>query len=188
MKKWKTLSSELVYQSNFLRFRSDVCELEDGRIKPHYFILEMKNWVNVIAVTKDQRLLLVRQYRHAAKNISLEIPGGAIDDADKSPEMAGRRELLEETGYQAGDVIFSARHFPNPALQCNEMFTYVFVECEKISEPHWDEFEEMEIDAVTIEELNAKIRSGEINHSLILASLFLAWPTIEERLKNKIKI
>lgn len=182
MKKWKTLESLTLFQSNYANFRKEVCEVENGRIMPNYYILDVRDWVNVVAITKDGKIILVRQYRHAAKIVTIEIPGGAIDRADANPEVAARRELLEETGFSAGETIFAMDHFPNPALQSNRLFTYVFTNCERVSEPDWDEFEEMEIDLVSLEELREKIQRGELTHSLILASLLLAWPSVEQKL------
>lgn len=179
MKKWKTLESHLLFHSSYARFRKEVCELADGRIMQNYYVLDIRDWVNVVAITRENQIVLVRQYRHAAKNITIEIPGGAIDGDGESPEMAARRELLEETGFKAGDQIFASKHYPNPALQSNQLWTYVFIGCEKISEPEWDEFEEMEIELVSFSQLKQRVHEGEISHSLILASLFLAWPVLE---------
>lgn len=185
MKKWKTIESQVLFQSNYAQFRKEVCELEAGRIMPNYYILDVRDWVNVVAITADGKIILVRQYRHAVKNITIEIPGGAIDDNGETPEAAARRELLEETGFEAGAQIFESKHFPNPALQSNQLWTYIFVDCVKIAEPNWDEFEEMEIDLVSFNELKDQVYGGLITHSLILASLFLAWPIVEEKLSIK---
>ncbi len=185
MKKWRTIESQVLFQSSYARFRKEVCEIEVGRIMPSYYILDVRDWVNVVAITREGKIILVRQYRHAAKNITIEIPGGAIDKNGESPEEAARRELLEETGFEAGRQIFESRHFPNPALQSNQLWTYIFIDCVKKAEPNWDEFEELEIDLVSFNELKEKVHGGQISHSLILASLFLAWPIVEEKLSIK---
>lgn len=182
MKKWKTLESQILFQSNYAQFRKEICEVEKGHIMPNYYILDIRDWVNVVALTKENKIILVRQYRHAAKIVTTEIPGGAIDRKDENPEMAGRRELLEETGFKAGPLVFSTSHFPNPALQSNRLWTYVFTDCEKVADPTWDEFEEMEIEVISKKELKEKIQRCEITHSLILASLMLVWDVIEKEL------
>ncbi len=181
MKKWKTLKTEVLFESQFAKFRRESCELGDGRVMPSYYILDLKDWVNVVALTQEGKVILVRQYRHAAQQVTLEIPGGAIDRADLSPEVAARRELLEETGYEAGELLYSTFHLPNPALQTNKMWTCVFDSCIKKADPQWDEFEEIEVDIVSKEELNELVLSNQINHSLILASLFIAWPIINSK-------
>lgn len=185
MKKWRTLESQTLFKSNYASIRKEICEVEKGRIMSNYYILEVRDWVNVIAITKNSEIVLVRQYRHAAKNFTIEIPGGAIDSEDQSPEVAARRELLEETGFAAGQQVFSIAHYPNPALQSNQLWTYVFVDCEKVAEPNWDEFEEMEIELVSLDELQQMIGRGTMTHSLILASLFLAWPSMEQNILRK---
>jgi ADP-ribose pyrophosphatase len=187
MKKWKTLESQILFQSSYAQFREEVCELADGRVMPHYYVLDVRDWVNVVAITRSKKILLVRQYRHAAKCTTLEIPGGAIDRSDADAEVAARRELLEETGFKAGECVFATKHFPNPALQSNQLWTYVLVDCERVAEPDWDEFEEMDIDEVSLAELKEKVFSGQVTHSLILASLFLAWPFIEKLCGDEIK-
>jgi 8-oxo-dGTP pyrophosphatase MutT (NUDIX family) len=182
MKKWKTLESHTLFQSGYAQFRREVCEVEKGRIMSNYYILDVRDWVNVVALTPEGKVLLVRQYRHAAKIVTTEIPGGAIDASDASPEAAGRRELLEETGFSSGETLFAAQHFPNPALQSNRLWTFVFADCVRVAEPDWDEFEEMEIDLVSWGELKAMIVAGQLTHSLILASLLLGWSTVEQKL------
>jgi 8-oxo-dGTP pyrophosphatase MutT (NUDIX family) len=180
VKKWKTLESHVLFKSNYAEFRREVCEFEDGRIMPNYYILDVRDWVNIVAITREQKIILVRQYRHAAKNVTLEIPGGAIDRNGESPVAAARRELLEETGFAVGELLFESSHYPNPALQSNQLWTYVFKDCVQVAEPDWDEFEEMEIHLVSLDELKEKVYNGHITHSLILASLFIAWPAIEK--------
>src|SRR5471030_1649911 len=100
---WKTLHSTYIHKGPWATLRADKCEMPDGRIVDEYFVLEYPNWVNAVAVTEEDKILFVRQYRHAAGIESLEIPGGVID-GDEAPIDAMRRELLEETGYQFDDI------------------------------------------------------------------------------------
>jgi ADP-ribose pyrophosphatase len=96
---WKTCSSTYIHKGPWATLRSDKCEMPDGRIVEQYYVLEYPNWANAVALTEDNKILMVRQYRHAAGIVSLEIPGGVIEDGE-NPEEGMRRELLEETGYQ----------------------------------------------------------------------------------------
>src|SRR5688572_21410849 len=93
------LSSSYLHKGPWATVRTDKCQMPDGRIVDEYYVLEYPNWVNAVAITGDGGILMVRQYRHAANIVSLEIPGGVID-GDEKPEEAMRRELLEETGYR----------------------------------------------------------------------------------------
>ncbi len=94
---WKLLSSTYIHKGPWATLRTDRCLMPGGEIVEDYYVLEYSNWVNAVAVTEDNKILLVKQYRHAAGIVSLEIPGGVID-GDETPEHAIRRELLEETG------------------------------------------------------------------------------------------
>ncbi len=175
MRNWKVVESTQVYQSGFMNLRTDKCELPDGRIMPRYYVMEFSDWVNVVALTKDGQALLVEQYRHAASEIFLEIPGGATDPRKKEdPRLAAERELLEETGYQAGKWLSVGFHYPNPATQTNCLHTYIAFDCEKVQEPQLDPFEDLSLKIMPVVELFEQADQGKISHSLILASLYLA--------------
>jgi 8-oxo-dGTP pyrophosphatase MutT (NUDIX family) len=95
---WKTLSSTYIHKGPWATLRADKCEMPNGTIVDEYYVLEYPDWANAVAVTEDNKVILVRQYRQAAGVVALEIPGGVIEK-DELPEVGMRRELLEETGY-----------------------------------------------------------------------------------------
>src|SRR5215510_9315954 len=97
--KWKILSSEYLFKDTWFTVRKDKCETPDGKIVDPYYVYEFPTWATALPVTKDNKVVMVKQYRHAIEDISLEIPGGCVDDTDKNFEEAIARELLEETGY-----------------------------------------------------------------------------------------
>lgn len=171
--KWKKISEQILYKNKYFNLKQESCEMPDGRIVPAYFIIDIKDWVNVIAVTKDKKIILVEQYRHAIGEVMLEIPGGTID-ANESPILAAARELLEETGFR-GNIIKERQHAPNPALQSNRMWTYLITDCDSVGFQQLDEHEEIKVHLCTFVELSHLIDTGKIKHSLILASLFLVW-------------
>ena len=100
---WKVLKSEYVFKDRWFIARADSCKLPDGRIIEPYYVLEFPNWCNVVLVTEDEKIVFVRQYRHAIQQTTLELPGGVID-SNENPETAAIREVQEETGYQITNI------------------------------------------------------------------------------------
>lgn len=172
--RWKVLKSTEMFKAGFFRLRVDECELPDGRIAPRYYVLEFPNWVNVIPVTDDGQMILVRQYRHAGDDIYLEIPGGSADSHDENPADTAARELREETGYTARELVDCGWHSPNPAMQNNKLYTYLALGCAKTDEQDLDPYEDLEVLTLSIDEVYKRLEQGEIRHSLIAASLSLA--------------
>src|SRR5215212_476560 len=143
--RWKILSSDYVYKGPWATLRSDRCEMPDGKIVPDYFVLEYPNWVNAVAITEDNKMLIVRQYRHAAGIVSTEIPGGVTDE-NEQPREAVRRELLEETGYQFDDIELLATVHPNPATANNVTYLYLARSGKKVAGQNLDEHEALIIE------------------------------------------
>ena len=166
---WKRISSEKIADCRVFQVREDLCEHSgDGR-RHTFFVIENPNWVNVIALTKDEKVVLIEQYRQGVEGIILEIPGGMIDE-NEEPETAARRELLEETGFSAQEIIFLGKSSPNPALQSNTMFHFLAVGCEKTHETALDEHESMITKLVALDEIKDLILDGKITHSLAVAA------------------
>ena len=100
-KKWEVISSEYIIRRPWLTARKDSLRLPDGRINPEFYVLEYPDWVNVIAIDKQGRHVMVRQYRHGLGEMSTELCAGVMEEGE-TPEQAARRELAEETGYTGG--------------------------------------------------------------------------------------
>jgi ADP-ribose pyrophosphatase len=170
-KLWKILDTRELWKTPFSRMRVDRCELPDGRIMPAYYTMELRDWVNVVALTPQRDFILVDQYRHAAQTYCLEIPGGALDAKDEDLQAAALRELREETGYKAGSVTLVGQHYPNPALQSNRIHTYVAHDCVFEGPQELDAFEDIKVKIVPWTEFKTTLAQGEINHSLMMASV-----------------
>lgn len=165
---WKILES----RHPFPKFRMDTCELPSG--KPYKaFVLEFDAWANVVALTKNNEVVLVRQYRHGVQEISLELPGGVVD-AGEDPLEGAKRELLEETGYGGGTIVEVSRVYPNPAIQQNTLYCYLATDVEWVGEQHLDVSEEIEVELLPLDEVIELARQGRFKHALNVAVLFQA--------------
>ena len=171
---WKTLSSEYVFKDEWLTARRDRCERVDGTIIDPYYVMEYADWVTALPVTKEGKIILVRQYRHALGEVSIELPGGCIDSTDASPEDAIRREMLEETGYAFETVHYLGRISANPSTNANLMHMFVATGGQKVQEQQLDENEEIEVMEVSWEEFLQLIEEKRIVQSMHMSTIFYA--------------
>ncbi len=173
LKPWKVLESKHIHP----KFRVDKCELPNGNFL-NAFVFEFTSWANILAVTKNNEAVLIRQYRHGVRDVMWEIPGGVVEDGE-DPIEGVKRELLEETGYTSSRIVPLGKLYPNPALQTNTMYCYLALDAEKVSEQHLDGMEEIEVYLVPLDELIPMIRRGEFLHALQVAALFHAFIHLE---------
>lgn len=171
--KWTLLSSHYVHKGPWATLRADKCQMPDGRIVDEYFVLEYPNWVNAVALTREGKILMVRQYRHAANLVSLEIPGGVID-GDEKPEEAMQRELLEETGYRFDNMEPLCTIYANPSTANNKTFCYVATGGVKVQEQALDDHEELIIEEYTVNEVRQLLADNKIAQALHCTALFYA--------------
>lgn len=169
--KWKLLTSEYLIRKPWLTARVDKLELPDGRIMPEYYVLEYPDWVNVIAITKDGKFVIERQYRHAAGITAYELPCGVIEKGE-SPLEAAKRELAEETGYGGGEWRELMQISPNPGAMTNMTHCFVATGVEKVSEQHFDEHECLTVHLLDRDEVFRHMNDGSMVQSLMLAPLW----------------
>jgi ADP-ribose pyrophosphatase len=137
-------------------------------------VLHATDWVNVVALTSDNEVVLVRQFRHGTREFTLEIPGGMVDPGE-TPAQAAGRELLEESGYAGDAPIALGAVSPNPALFNNHCHTYLIENCRKVAEPELDHGEDIEVLTRPLDEIPKIIASGGIDHALVICAFWWAF-------------
>ncbi|WP_345953725.1 NUDIX hydrolase [Mucilaginibacter sp. PAMB04168] len=171
--KWQVLSSEYIHKGPWATLRTDQCQMPDGRIVPSYYVLEYPDWANAVAVTDDNKIILVRQYRHAAGVVSLEIPGGVIETGE-APVDGMKRELLEETGYEFNDLELLCKLHANPSTANNITHCYLARGGKKTQGQHLDELEQIIVEEYTIDEVKQLLSENKITQALHCSTLFYA--------------
>jgi len=174
-----TITPWKILDSNHLRpyFRLDQCELPNGKMM-EAFVLEFRPWANILALTKNNEAVLIKQYRHGVQKVLWELPGGIVDDNEK-PLEGVQRELLEETGYRSSSIIQVGTFYPNPAIQNETMYCYLATDSEKVADQHLDDGEDIEVHLVPLDELIGMTKRGEFLHALQIATLFHALAYLE---------
>jgi ADP-ribose pyrophosphatase len=173
IKPWQRLDTEMVYTCRVFSLRRDRSRSPRTGSDHDFFILDACDWVNVVPLTADEHVVMVRQYRHGVGDFTLEIPGGMVDAEDRSPLVAARREMVEETGWDSDDLIELGAVHPNPAIQGNRLHTFVARGVEDLHETHFDTTEETEVEAVPLAEIPRLIASGVISHALVISAFYL---------------
>lgn len=137
-----------------------------------FVVVESPDWVNVVAVTPEDQVVLVRQFRFGIDEFSLEIPGGVMEPGE-DPVAAGLRELREETGFSGARARLLGSVHPNPAIQANRCH-YVLVEAvERVHGLEWDPDEEIQVETMPVARVLELARTGGITHALVLNALML---------------
>ena len=170
-KPWKIISTNTDRSNRVFGLRTDRAVSPRTGKDYNFYVLESNPWVNVIPVTEGDQVVMVRQYRHGIRDVTLEIPGGLIDDGD-TPQDAAWRELSEETGYGAEDMISLGFVYPNPAIQNNKCFTFFAKNAMKVGEQDQDGGEDIEILLKPLEEIPGLIHEGVITHSLVVVAFY----------------
>ena len=137
-----------------------------------YVTIDAPDWVNMIVATAEGDVVLVRQYRHGADAVTLEIPSGIVEAGESALAAAAQRELLEETGYASDRWIYLGVVLPNPAYQSNHCHHFLASGCRRTGEQDLDPGEDIEVVTVPFWQVGRLIREGGINHALAIAAFF----------------
>jgi 8-oxo-dGTP pyrophosphatase MutT (NUDIX family) len=174
---WRRLDTEMVYTCRVFSLRRDRSLSPRTGSEHDFFVLDACDWVNVVPLTGDGHVVMIRQYRHGVGDFTLEIPGGMVDAEDPSPRHAARREMVEETGWDSDDLVELGAVHPNPAIQGNRLHTFVARGALRLHEPSFDTTEETEVELVPLDAMPELVRDGTISHALVISAFYLldAW-------------
>ena len=169
---WKVLKSENILRLGpWLSVRQECVELPNGTQIPSWYILEFPDWINVIAITKDGKMVMEDQYRHGLGETHYELVAGVVDEGE-TPLQAAQRELSEETGYEGGEWRLFMTLSPNPTNHNNLSYTFLATGVEKKREQHQEPTEDIHVDIMSREEVYELLQSGEIIQALHAAPLW----------------
>lgn len=169
--RWERGASRLIASTPVLDLRGVQYRHPVRGSDREFTVVSAPDWVNVVALTADGRVVLVRQFRYGTDAFSLEIPGGVIE-AGEDPRAAAARELAEETGYAGGEPRLLGSVHPNPAIQDNRCHFALIEGAERRGEPSWDRDEEISVETAPVEQVLEWARSGRITHGLVHCALF----------------
>jgi 8-oxo-dGTP pyrophosphatase MutT (NUDIX family) len=178
IKPWPRIRSRSVGSFRVFSIRADTTVSPRTGVEHDFYVIETQDWVNIIPLTADRRVVMIRQYRHGSGEVTLEIPGGLVDPGD-TPESAAARELLEETGYQVEGVVKIGVSNPNPAIFNNRCYTFVARDVTKVGDPAPDQTEDIEVVLIPLVDIPELIRKGKIDHAIVISAFY--WYFLQDK-------
>ncbi|MBW1710032.1 MAG: NUDIX hydrolase [Deltaproteobacteria bacterium] len=171
---WISKGSRIISENRIFTLKTETFTSPKTGLDHDFYLLEAGDWANIIPLTKDREVLLVKQFRHGTNRMSLEIPGGMVDPGE-TPEQAGARELIEETGYKGSEIIPLGRVEPNPALFNNYCHTYLAKDVIPVAPgapTKLDGTEDIELVKVNLDQIPGLIAQEKIVHALVIAAFY----------------
>jgi 8-oxo-dGTP pyrophosphatase MutT (NUDIX family) len=172
-KHWQVLSSRYLVRDRWINLRADRCQTARGVEVDPYYVIESRDFIHVVALDDEDRIVLVRQYRHGAGEISLELPGGVMDENDGSILAAAARELMEETGYEAESLELTGSFSPDPARLSNRLHFVFGSHARPARKPSPDPTEDIAVEVIPFRQAIELSLNGGIVHAAHLGGLLL---------------
>lgn len=180
--RWSVESSKILCDDQWMTLRADRCLTTEGKIVDPFYVIERPAWISVLALTPDQHVVLVKEYRHGAGVTEPALPSGVVDDRDSDPQAGAMRELIEETGYRPDKVVPLGAYYANWANQTNKVHYFLALDCRKVGAQALDDTEQIE---VLHEPLARVLKPGFLQQSFHIANLYLALPYLTTESSKK---
>ena len=169
---WQIVSSRPVGDYRVFTVREDRRRSPRTGAEHDFYVLQMPEWVNVIALTPRRRVVIIEQFRHGIEKVGVEIPGGMVDPEDDDLAVAAGRELQEETGYVAQQIVAIGTVTANPAIQNNRLHTFVALGCQRMGTVELEASEDIAVREADLSTVSDLIASGQMNHALVIAGFY----------------
>lgn len=179
-KKWELKSSKKLNSYKIFSTRKDISRSPKNDKLHDFYVIESVDWVNIVAITDKKEVVLIKQFRHGIREITIEIPGGMVDK-DESPLESARRELIEETGYASDKWRRIGVIHPNPAIIDNKCYVFLAENVKKVDEPNFEGTEDIETVLCPISDVRNKILSGKITHSLVINAFHFYFESVRDK-------
>lgn len=176
---WQKLDDKLLNKTRVFDLRVQRMKRTDVDYEDDFFYLDAPDWVNIIPITPEKEIIMVRQFRHGIDEQSLETPGGIIDPG-LTPLEAAIRELSEETAYHSDEIISLGKISPNPALLNNYCHIFAALNVKKVGHQDLEISEDIIVETVPLKDIPKLIQLSEVNHSLVSTAFFLLWAKMPE--------
>jgi len=172
MKKWDIQERRELFNRRIFSIDDLRCYHPEKDVTHDFYVLNNPDWINIVVLTHDESLVLVKQHRLGTDEITIETVAGLMND-EELPEISAQRELLEETGFQAGEMILMKKLSANPAIMSNHIYFYLALNSRKIADQSLDMAEDIDVITVSQHEALEMISEGTINHTIIVTALSL---------------
>lgn len=182
MAQWKIEKSESVFHTSIFSINKLTCSHPEKAVNHEFYILQNPDWINVVALDTEGNFIFVQQHRLGTGTYTIETPAGLIEK-NEDPLEAAKRELVEETGYEAGRMILMRKLAANPAIMNNYIYFFLAEDCKKVNAQKLDKAEDIDVLTFSRNEVLKMLNDGVIDHSIIVTALSLYFFTKENILK-----